>query len=192
LPLHRRAFTADDRAERRADMVDETEKQRWERNFGDLLQELRVAQTGVQILFAFLLALPFTAPFDKVTAGQRVMYLVALVTAAFATGAIISPVAFDRVLFRRGRKPEMVRFAHRMSSVGLAYMLVSMVTSVLLVADFLLPRPIALALTGVATLWFLSLWGALPFARRGWGDSDPGEARSAGQAADRVRASTGR
>lgn len=84
-------------------MVDETEKQRWERNFGDLLQELRVAQTGVQILFAFLLALPFTAQFDKVTASQRVMYLVALVAAAFATGAIISPVAFHRLLFRRGR-----------------------------------------------------------------------------------------
>lgn len=86
----------------------------------------------------------------------------------------------------------MVRFAHRMSTVGLVCMLVSMVASVLLIADFLLPRPNALALTGVAALWFLLLWGALPFTRRGWGDSDPGEARSAEQAANRVRASTGR
>src|ERR1043165_10232106 len=79
----------------------ETEKQRWDRNFGDLLQELRVAQTGVQILFAFLLTLPFSSGFPKTTAFQRDIYLVALLAAAAATAMIIAPVAFHRALFRQ-------------------------------------------------------------------------------------------
>ncbi len=99
-------------------MSKETEKQRWQRNFADLLQELRVAQTGVQILFAFLLTLPFSAGFDDTTQFQRDVYIVALLAAAGATAMIISPVAFHRALFRQGRKPELVRFAHRMASAA--------------------------------------------------------------------------
>ncbi len=169
-------------------MGHETEKQRWERNFADLLQELRVAQTGVQILFAFLLMLPVTAQFEQTTLVQRGMYLVALLAAAFATGAIISPVAFHRMLFRRGRKPQLVRFAHRMAIVGLGCMLVAMATSVLLITDFLLPRPVAFGLTTVAVLWFLGLWGVLPLARRSWGDNDPDEHLSAQEVSQRVNA----
>ena len=109
----------------------ETEKQRWDRNFADLLQELRVAQTGVQILFAFLLTLPFSSGFPKTSAFQKDTYIVALIAAAFATAMIISPVAFHRALFRQGRKPELVRYAHRMATGGLACMLIAMVSSVL-------------------------------------------------------------
>ncbi|GIF01180.1 DUF6328 family protein [Paractinoplanes rishiriensis] len=173
-------------------MGHETEKQRWERNFGDLLQELRVAQTGVQILFAFLLTLPFTAQFEQTTGVQRGMYMVALLAAAFATGAIISPVAFHRVLFRRGRKPELVRFAHRMASAGLGCMVVAMATSVLLITDFLLPRPFAFALTVMAAAWFLTLWGVLPLARRSWSGNDPDEHLSAQEVSQRVNAGTDR
>ncbi|MER7460232.1 DUF6328 family protein [Micromonospora sp. NPDC126480] len=153
-------------------MSKETEKQRWQRNFADLLQELRVAQTGVQILFAFLLTLPFSAGFERTTPFQKDVYIVALLAAAFATAMIISPVAFHRALFRQGRKPELVRFAHRMASGGLAFMLVSMVSAVLLVTDFVLDRTIAFVLSAVAGLWFLMLWVALPFARRNWGEDD--------------------
>src|SRR4051794_368972 len=96
----------------------ESSHQRWDRNFADLLQELRVAQTGVQILFAFLLTLPFSSGFPKTTELQKIVFVVALMTAAFATAMIISPVAFHRALFRQGRKPELVRFAHRMASGG--------------------------------------------------------------------------
>ncbi|WP_328474467.1 DUF6328 family protein [Actinoplanes sp. NBC_00393] len=172
-------------------MRHETEKQRWERNFADLLQELRVAQTGVQILFAFLLTLPFTAQFEQTTEVQRGIYVVALLAAAFATGAIISPVAFHRALFRRGRKPELVRFAHRMASAGLGCMLVAMVASVLLITDFLLPRLLALALTAVTAVWFVVLWGVLPLARRSWGENDPDEHLSAKEVSDRVSAGAG-
>ncbi|MEV6813731.1 DUF6328 family protein [Micromonospora sp. NPDC051296] len=153
-------------------MSKETEKQRWQRNFADLLQELRVAQTGVQILFAFLLTLPFSNGFTRTTPFQRDVYIVALLAAAGATAMIISPVAFHRALFRQGRKPELVRFAHRMATAGLGFMLVSMVSAVLLVSDFVLARPIAFLLCAVTGLWFLTFWVVLPFSRRNWGDDD--------------------
>jgi amino acid permease len=152
--------------------ANETEKQRWDRNFGDLLQELRVAQTGVQILFAFLLTLPFSSGFPDTTRFQRDAYVVALITAAFATAMIISPVAFHRALFRQGRKPELVRYAHRMATGGLAFMLIAMVSSVLLITDFLLNRWAAIILTAVTGVWFLTFWAALPFARRNWAEED--------------------
>ncbi|MEU1590106.1 DUF6328 family protein [Micromonospora sp. NPDC005710] len=153
-------------------MSKETEKQRWQRNFADLLQELRVAQTGVQILFAFLLTLPFSNGFSETTEFQRDVYIVALLAAAAATAMIISPVAFHRALFRQGRKPELVRFAHRMATGGLAFMLIAMVSAVLLITDFVLDRPIAFLLSALTGLWFLTFWMLLPFARRNWGDDD--------------------
>jgi hypothetical protein len=153
----------------------ETEKQRWDRNFADLLQELRVSQTGVQILFAFLLTLPFSSGFPKVTQFQKDTYVVALISAAFATAMIISPVAFHRALFRQGRKPELVRYAHRMATGGLAFMLISMVSSVLLITDFLLARRAAVLLTLVTGAYFLTFWAVLPFARRNWAEEDESE-----------------
>ncbi|MEU8070796.1 MULTISPECIES: DUF6328 family protein [unclassified Micromonospora] len=153
-------------------MSKESEKQRWQRNFADLLQELRVAQTGVQILFAFLLTLPFSAGFDRTTEFQRDIYILALLTAAASAAMIISPVAFHRALFRQGRKPELVRFAHRMATGGLFFMLIAMVSSVLLVSDFVLDRPIAFLLSALTGLWFLIFWAILPFSRRNWGEDD--------------------
>ncbi|MGC1213212.1 MAG: DUF6328 family protein [Micromonospora sp.] len=153
-------------------MSKESEKQRWRRNFADLLQELRVAQTGVQILFAFLLTLPFSNGFTRTSGFQKDVYIVALLAAAASAALIISPVAFHRALFRQGRKPELVRYAHRMASGGLAFMLVSMVSAVLLVTDFVLHRPIAVVLTALTAVWFLTFWAALPFIRRGWGEDD--------------------
>ncbi|AYF25943.1 DUF6328 family protein [Micromonospora tulbaghiae] len=153
-------------------MSKESEKQRWQRNFADLLQELRVAQTGVQILFAFLLTLPFSNGFGRTTEFQRDVYILALLTAAASAAMIISPVAFHRALFRQGRKPELVRFAHRMATGGLFFMLIAMVSSVLLVTDFVLDRPIAFLLSALTGLWFLIFWAILPFSRRNWGEDD--------------------
>lgn len=160
-------------------MKNESEKERWDRNFADLLQELRVTQTGVQILFAFLLTLPFSAQFTRTTDLQRDIYIVALLAAASATAMIISPVAFHRALFRQGRKPELVRFAHRMASGGLAFMLISMVSSILLITDFLLSLTAAIVLTAIAAAWFLTFWAALPFARRNWNGADADNADAA-------------
>ena len=157
----------------------ETEKQRWQRNFADLLQELRVTQTGVQILFAFLLTLPFSVGFAQVTGFQRNTYVVALLSSAAAATLTISPVAVHRALFRKGRKPELVRHAHRMASVGLAFLLVAMVSAVLLVTDFVLPRPVAFLLSGLTAIWFLTFWAVLPLWHRGEDDlGDEGEDRA--------------
>jgi hypothetical protein len=156
-------------------MPNESEKARWDRNFADLLQELRVAQTGVQILFAFLLTLPFSSGFPKVSPFQKDTYVFALISAAFATAMIISPVAFHRALFRQGRKPELVRYAHRMATGGLAFMLISMVGSVLLITDYLLDRWVSIVLTVITGAWFLTFWAVLPFARREWGEDGDGD-----------------
>lgn len=144
----------------------ETDKERYERNFADLLQELRVAQTGVQILFAFLLTLPFSAGFGQVSQFQKDVYVVALVAAASAAAMIIAPVAYHRMLFQRGRKPELVRSAHRLASGGLAVLLVAMVSAVLLVTDFILDRWVAWLISGVTGLWFVLLWAVFPYRRR--------------------------
>jgi amino acid permease len=150
----------------------ETEKQRWDRNFSDLLQELRVAQTGVQILFAFLLTLPFSSGFPRTNAFQKDTYLVALISAAFATAMIIAPVAFHRALFRQGRKPELVRYAHRMATGGIVFTLISMVSSVLLITDYMLSFWPAFILTVIVGAWFLTLWVFIPWFRHNWIDED--------------------
>lgn len=153
-------------------LEDESEQERWQRNFADLLQELRVAQTGVQILFAFLLTLPFSNRFEQTTLFQRDVYIVSLLAAAGSTAMIISPVAFHRALFRQGRKPELVRFAHRMATGGLAFMLVSMVSAILLITDFVIGGWLAYVLTAIAGAFFLVFWVVLPIVRRSWGEDD--------------------
>jgi hypothetical protein len=155
---------------KRPRLAHETEKHRWDRNFADLLQELRVAQTGVQILFAFLLTLPFSNGFPRVSVLQRDLYVVALLAAAAAAAMLISPVAFHSALFRQGRKPELVRYAHRMITGGLAFLLVAMVSSIFLIVDYLLSRPVAIVLGALAALWFLTFWAGIPLYRRGWID----------------------
>jgi hypothetical protein len=152
---------------------DETDSERLDRNFGDLLQELRVLQAGVQILFAFLLTLPFAARFATIDSFERIVYVVALLAAAGAAAMIIAPVAYHRVLFRRGRKPELVRSAHRMASGGLGFMLVAMVGSVLLVSDVVLGRVLAFVVSAAAAIWFVLLWAVFPMLRRN--DDDAGE-----------------
>ena len=158
------------RPAKRPRLAHETEKHRWDRNFADLIQELRVAQTGVQILFAFLLTLPFSNGFPKVSALQRDLYVVALLSAAAAAAMLISPVAFHRALFRQGRKPELVRYAHRMVTGGLAFLLISMVSSIFLIVDYLLSRWVAIVLGVAAALWFLTFWVGVPLYRQNWID----------------------
>jgi hypothetical protein len=144
----------------------ETERQRWQRNFVELLQELRVAQTGVQILFAFLLILAFNPGFDGNDPFSRSIYLVALLSSACATALIIAPVAYHRMLFRRRQKPELVQYAHRMAYAGLVLLIVSMGSAVLLAADVVLPRLTAIMVGAGILLIFMTLWVVLPLMRR--------------------------
>jgi hypothetical protein len=144
----------------------ETEEERWQRNYAELLQELRVAQTGVQILFAFLLILAFSPGFDESDGFVRTVYLVALLSAAAAAALIIAPVAHHRLMFRRHRKPMLVQDAHRMAFAGLMLVIVSMVSAVLLATDVVLSRPVAVTVAAATGAGFVLLWAVLPLARR--------------------------
>jgi small-conductance mechanosensitive channel len=151
----------------------ETSRKRAERNFADLLQELRVAQTGVQILFAFLLTLPFAAGFAGVDEFERVVYVIALLAAAIAAGMIIAPVAYHRVLFRRGRKEQLVLSAHRLASGGLVLLVVAIVCAVMLVLDVVHGRRLAVIGAIGVGVCFVTLWGVLPWLRRNDDPDDP-------------------
>src|SRR5947209_14294805 len=111
---------------------DETALERWDRNFTELLQELRVAQTGVQILFAFLLTLPFTNRFGQVSEFDRGTYVVTLVAAAAATAFLIGPVSYHRLVFRRGRKPQLVQVGSTLAVLGLGCLVLAMLGAVFL------------------------------------------------------------
>lgn len=106
------------RSDNRADLRYETEAERLDRNYGELLQELRVLQAGVQILFAFLLTIAFQQRFGSVSDFQRNTYLISLVNASIATVCIIAPVAFHRIVFRRGMKDELMTAATRYALPG--------------------------------------------------------------------------
>src|SRR6202158_6623748 len=98
-----------------SDPRDESEAERADRNLAELLQELRVAGLGVQVLFGFLLSLPFTTRFTRLNQGQRDLYLACLVLAAVATALLLGPVAYHRLVFRRGQKESLVRAATGMA-----------------------------------------------------------------------------
>jgi hypothetical protein len=140
-------------------MRDETELQSVDRHFNELLQELRVAQTGVQILFAFLLGLAFTPRFPDLTGGQQAIYLVTLVLSAVSAALLIAPVGYHRTVFRQRLRPQLVKTGHRYAVAGLVLLLLALVGAVQLAASFVLgPRAtiLAAALAGLfATLWFV-------------------------------------
>lgn len=145
-----------------ADGRDETEVERADRNFTELLQELRVAQTGVQILFAFLLTLPFTQRFEKLGGDDRSVYLGTLLATALATACLIAPVSHHRILFRRRRKPEIVDTANKLAQAGLAFLLIAVGGAVYLVFDFVIGAGIAGLITGVLAVWFILIWYVQP------------------------------
>ncbi|WP_163505896.1 DUF6328 family protein [Fodinicola acaciae] len=146
----------------------ETPAQRADRNFVELLQELRVAQTGIQILFAFLLTIPFQARFSALDAFQRGTYVVTLLLCAVATALLIAPVPYHRALFGKGRKAAVVTASNRLAGAGLAVMLAAISCGILLIMDVVLGRVVGIAAGLVAAGWFGLLWYVLPrrFSRR--------------------------
>jgi O-antigen/teichoic acid export membrane protein len=142
---------------------EETETERADRNFGDLLQELRVAQTGVQILFAFLLTIPLQARFTTLDEFHKDVFVVALLCASLATACIIAPVAYHRVLFRRHMKTNIVIAAARLAVGGLVFLGLAIIASVYLVLDLVLGRGTASGLVAVLAGVLLLLWLILPY-----------------------------
>ena len=148
------------------DQRDETLEERDDRNLAELLQELRVAGLGVQVLFGFLLSLPFTNRFSRLSQGQRELYLATLVLAAVATALLLGPVAYHRLVFRQGQKERLVRAASVMAIAGMITVGLAVSAAVLLVTGYVAsPLPAAL-ITAFVTCTFGALWFALPLARR--------------------------
>lgn len=145
---------------------DETPDERLDRNWSELLQELRVAQTGVQILTGFLLTLPFTQRFGELDRAQEIVYLVTLSGSVLATGLLVAPVALHRVLFRQGLRPWLVDHAHGMAQAGLAALAFTIVGVVWFVFDVVLGSTAALVAAVVTLLFYGTVWGAVPLFRR--------------------------
>jgi hypothetical protein len=145
---------------------DESEADRLDRNLGELLQELRVAGLGVQVLFGFLLSLPFTTRFTHLSPGQRNLYLGTIVLAAVATALLLGPVAYHRLVFRQGQKERLVRAANIMAIAGLATVGLAVSAAILLVTDFVSSGLTAGLITAFVTCLFAGLWFALPLAHR--------------------------
>ncbi len=148
------------------DARDESAAERADRNLGELLQELRVAGLGVQVLFGFLLSLPFTNRFDKLSSGERDLYLGTLVLAAVATALLLGPVAYHRLVFRQGEKEQLVRAASVMAIAGLATVGLAVSAAVLLVTGFVASGLPAVLITVLVTVMFGLLWFAFPLSRR--------------------------
>jgi Family of unknown function (DUF6328) len=149
-----------------ADVRNESEAERDDRNLAELLQELRVAGLGVQVLFGFLLSLPFTNRFARLSPGQRDLYLATLVLSALATALLLGPVAYHRLVFRRGQKESLVRAASVMATAGLAVVGLAVSAAVLLVTGFVVSGVPAVLITVFVACVFGLLWFAFPFARR--------------------------
>jgi amino acid transporter len=144
----------------------ETPLQRLDRNWVDLLQELRVVQTGVQILTGFLVVLPFQSRFEDLTSFQTGIYLVTLCLAVLAMGFLIAPVSLHRLLFRRHARRVTVDVAHRLAEIGLVLLALAIVGVVLLIFDVVVGRTAAGIAAGAAALVLLALWVVLPLIIR--------------------------
>jgi preprotein translocase subunit Sss1 len=146
--------------------VDESDSERNSRRLLELLQEVRVATAGVQILFGFLLAVPFQQGFAKISSFQKHVYLVILICTALSSALLIAPTALHRLLFRQGHKPQIIEYANRMVILGLVLLAVAMVGVVLLLTHEIFGPAAAIAVTVPIGLVFLVTWFAIPLARR--------------------------
>src|ERR1700734_1547593 len=145
---------------------DDSEAERNNRNLSDLLQELRVAGLGVQVLFGFLLGLPFTVRFSRLDGLGRTLYQVSLLCAAVATALLVSPVAYHRWVFRRHEKGRLLRYANIQAILGLAMVAVAVCTAVWMALLFVgMSWPVGL-LAGATTGCFAALWFVLPIVDR--------------------------
>lgn len=144
----------------------ESRNERADRNLAELLQELRVALPGVQVLFAFLLTVPFQQRFADVTNFQRDVYVLTLLFSALTTALLIAPTAYHRLNFRQGDKEHIVQVSSMLTIAGLIALSLAMSGAVLLVMDWLLDGAIVAVTFGLVVLAFAALWFVVPLRRR--------------------------
>ena len=149
-----------------SDSRQESGAQRDDRNLSELIQELRVAGLGVQVLFGFLLSLPFTTRFSQLSVGQRDLYLTTVTLAALATVLLVGPVAYHRLVFRRGMKERLVRFANLLAILGLSAVGAAVLAAVLLVTWYVAGALAGGLITAVIGVAVGGLWIAVPLVSR--------------------------
>jgi hypothetical protein len=143
----------------------ESERERLNRELEQLLQELRVAMPGVQVLFAFLLAVPFQQRFAEVTAFQKDVYFATLLMSALASALFIAPTAYHRITFRRHEKETLIKLSTNFAIAGLAALALAMCGAILLVTDVLFGATAVVVASAGAFVLFGGLWFALGIRR---------------------------
>jgi hypothetical protein len=147
-------------------MSDETEKERLNRELIELLNELRVALPGVQVLFAFLLAVPFQARFAQTTSFQRDVYFAGLALSLIATAFLIAPTAVHRLNFRANDKEAIVLISNKLVIAGTGFLALAMICVTALISDILFGKTATIVVSVLASLLFVLLWVVLPLSRR--------------------------
>lgn len=147
-------------------MSEEGPKERLDRELMELLNELRVALPGIQVLFAFLLTMPFTQRFNEVTAPQRTIYFVAFLSTAIASVLLIAPSIIHRLLFREADKEHILKMSNRLSIAGMLFLAVAITSVVFVISDFLYGFPLSGMATAVIGALAVGIWYVLPLRRR--------------------------
>ena len=145
---------------------EESDKERRDRELIELLNELRVVLTGVQVLFAFLLTLPFTDRFHDLVPTQELMFTIAFTATATASVLLMAPTAYHRIRFRQQDKERMLHWANRFAIIGVGLLAIAIGTIVLLVIDVLYEFRTAAMVAGAVTALIAWAWFALPLSRR--------------------------
>jgi Family of unknown function (DUF6328) len=144
----------------------ESPEERRNRELIELLNELRVALPGVQVLFAFLLTIPFANGFPKLSELDRDVYFVALVATMFSTALLITPSAYHRFVFRQHDKERLLETSNRLTIAGIGVLAVAMTCSLFVITDVLFDWAVTAAMTAFTALVFGFFWYALPLRRR--------------------------
>jgi hypothetical protein len=147
-------------------VTSETKDERVDRELRELLEELRVAIPGAEVLFAFLLGVAFTERFHQVSSSQQAVYFATLLLTAAATGLLIAPTAYHRLRFRDGDKEQLLFSATRMAIASLGLLLLAVTGTVYLVGDLLYDSKLAGLFGGLSAAWFVWFWFGLPLTRR--------------------------
>jgi Family of unknown function (DUF6328) len=147
-------------------VAEETHEERVNRELIELLNELRVALPGVQVLFAFLLAVPFSQRFAQTTELQRDAFMVALLSTLAGSVFLIAPSAYHRIRFRDRDKEALLRISNVFAIVGLVFLAIGMTSVVFLVTDLIFKGPVTVVATTVAGALFGLVWFVLPLVRK--------------------------
>jgi hypothetical protein len=145
---------------------DETESERLDRNLSELLQELRVALPGVQVLFAFLLAVPFQQNFTKITPFQERVYFATLLLTAASAVLLIAPSSFHRMTFRMQQKDKLIFLANKFAIIGLGLLALAMSGAIMLITDVLFGATATFITSGLTFATFATFWYLLPLRYR--------------------------